>query len=267
MKTTHFTYFRCKHFIRFFFSFKPIAFSHYMTRFLKQPVQVWTHFSFISRPTRRPTIELLNQFKEKRKRRGEMLPDWDAGAAVGLKHGAEEHELQRHESEQLCRQERRHSWDTREHLFQTSAVYMSMTGDSTNLHCVWSRWFSDLCLHINEFRDTFARAHGWMQLQHFSVQSMTQQPLSSLNGPTFHHHHCMEIFWKNQKALFHSRQEITGGTIYFVKDGSLQFAPTKKPQKPLIAAFKSQCYENKLTKEIQNVMRERALILAWLLVL
>lgn len=33
-----------------------------------------------------------------------MLPDWDAGAAAGRKHGAEEHELQRHESEQLCRQ-------------------------------------------------------------------------------------------------------------------------------------------------------------------
>lgn len=69
-----------------------------MTWFLEQPVHISTCFSFIYRPRRLPTLELLEVIKEKWKRRGEMLPGWEVGAAR-LKHGAEEHELQRRESE------------------------------------------------------------------------------------------------------------------------------------------------------------------------
>lgn len=55
--------------------------------------------------------------------------------------------------------------------------------------------------------------------------------------------------------LFHSRQAITGGIIYLVKDGSLQFAPTKI-QELVFAAFKSRSYRNKPKKEIKNVMTD-----------
>lgn len=62
----------------------------------------------------------------------------------------------------------------------------------------------------------------------------------------------MEILWRNI-VLFHSRQAITGGIIYLVKEGSLQFAPTKIQE---LAAFKSRSYRNKPKKEIKNVMTD-----------
>lgn len=82
----------------------------------------------------------------------------------------------------------------------------------------------------------------------YNIFQWYQQPASdSLNGPTFYH-----SAWKycegTKKALFHSRQAITEGIIYFVKGGSLQFAPTKI-QKLVFAAFKSHSYRNKPKKK------------------